>query len=133
MTIKPLIEACAKVLDEFKSSFAEYIKETSVPLEQRWSDFCLAVKRGVYHNVDSGGGYYQVLDNLSGFSWYDSLHIDRYQTVDLVDLIKMLEEELKANRIESLETKSLPTEQSQIDDLKEEILQDGYSHFILDW
>lgn len=133
MSLKPLIEECAKVLDEFKSNFAEYIKETSVPLEQRWSDFCLAVKRGIYHNVDSGGGHYKVLDNLAGFSWYDSLYIDRYKTVDLVDLIKRLEEELKGNQIKRLETKSLPTKQSQIDELKEEILQDGYSHFILDW
>jgi hypothetical protein len=99
-------------------------------LNTRWSLFKLAVDHGVYRKENSWALHFKTLENKKGFCWYDTFGIDRLTTVDLVAIVAILEEDYDERTKKSLGLDWSPEDTAA---LKEEILQQGYSHFVYDW
>jgi hypothetical protein len=103
------------------------IKDLTKPLETRWSLFKLAVDHDVYCKENSWVLHFKTLESKKGFCWYDTFYIHRHETVDLIDTIANLEEDYDE------ESYGLDWSPKDTAALKEEILQQGYSHFVYDW
>ena len=96
---------------------AEYFKNYNEPLEDRWHLFIESrdLLPGSSWTVD----IHEIEANDGNY--YDDFYYERYQTVDLVDLVV---------KIEDSPTKSA---KFNVDIVKEQILESGYGSFIFDW
>jgi len=71
-----------KVIELYKPSFEAYIKDKSVPIEDRWASFLTApysIKEHECYGTD-------LLLDGKDINWYDDFGVERYQTVT-ADLI----------------------------------------------
>ena len=112
-----LIRQFNKQKQELTEELRIYVKDKVIPLEDRWEAFKLS-KLG---NTDSWVMTFESLNVLySGeVSWYDDFYIDKYQTVNMVDLVENLYE---SNFTEK-----------QIDAVKGEVLNTFTLSFVNDW
>ena len=112
-----LADMFSRTVQETMKIFWLYMKDTEIPLEDRWSVFQTVLP---YTEVKP---YFMRFDSLKsvGFddTWFDDYYIDRYQTVKFD--MKFIE--LTVEQFPSID----------MDSLKEEILQKGYGGFIHDW
>ena len=123
--------------EKFQVEFEALIQDKETPLEKRWHLFEIAVGNDLYVKVDSYVLHLNTLESKKGFSWYDNFYYDRYKTVNLVEVVYNLETYL-AEIAEpecnwATPEKAILKTQEEIDALKEEILQTGYSAFVYDW
>lgn len=95
------------------------LKDTSVPLDERWEAF-IKISEKVKLPIQSyGDGFVDYLgDNMT---LYDDFYIERHQTVKYVDM---------AEQFDELETE---ISAENIAEWKEKVLQSGYGAFIHDW
>jgi hypothetical protein len=112
--------------DETIKKVQEVIKDRSVPLAERWDLFENAKdvlpRRGwVIHLKE--------LEKNRGFNWYDTFGFDRHQEVSLVDVVN----DITGNGYEEEDLNPDFCSWVDVDQLKEEILESGYSSFIFDW
>lgn len=108
-------------MDETKEDFIEYFKDKTIPLEDRWEVFAESSNKEVFNNLENRCWNSKVLDKI-GLEWYDDFGIERYTTGEFVDIIEIVKRNYKNKLTHEL-----------VDELKEEMLQSGYSGFVFDW
>jgi hypothetical protein len=105
-------------------SLQEYLKNTSIPLEDRWSIF--------YSAMDILPNYSSLLHfkaiQRHGHRWPNITYKDRYETIYLADVVDHIEDEQNPDGYGSPRLSEI-----DLDELKEEILQLGYASFTMDW
>lgn len=104
--------------------YVEYIRDKSIPLNDRWEVFKEAPKD--WKNQSNWVQQFEVERKLGEISWYDDFYIEKNQTVDMVDIVERLEDDPTRffNKGWTLEL---------IVEFKEEILQENISSFNYDW
>lgn len=95
----------------------DFFKDTSVPLEERWGLF---EKSSNLLPEDFYTVYLPEIEK-NDLNYYDDFYYDRYQTVDMLDLLEKIEDDSeKFSKI-------------NVEALKEQILTSGYGSFKFDW
>lgn len=131
MTIKTYaeFEVFRNIAETLQSEVWTMLKDKSIPLNERWKVFVEA-SGGVINKVNS---YYMDFQSMTkagfGGSWYDDFYLDRHQTMELTSLVECLEDRNNLNS----DSKRFKMTEEQIEELKEEILQSGYTGFVFDW
>lgn len=114
---------------QIKPEYVLYIKDRTIPLEERWNVF-----QHMPEFMKQSGGWVEYIPILedSGIEWYDDFYIDRYQTVELNKIIERIKEELddeyKGDLYEKI--KDIP---NLVDEIKEWVLENNIYSFINDW
>ena len=95
----------------------DFFKDNSVSLEERWNLF--------KKSSNLLPEYFYTVDlpeiEKNDLNYYDDFYYDRYQTVDMVDLLEKIEDyPEKFTKI-------------NVEALKEQILHSGYGSFKFDW
>lgn len=106
-----------------KPDWEAYVKDTTLPLDERWEVFCLAPIAWKFS--DPCGPDLPTLCEVVD-SPYDVLYMERSESKSIEDTIEMLEEE----DYETEEPKATP---EQIIAIKEEALQALYGEWTYDW
>lgn len=115
-----------KTKTTFEPVVKSYIQNEAVSLEDRWE---------VFKNVPMG----MLEDNMcmhydfagNEICWYDDHYIDRYQSVDNVNIVKRYEEKLDAEPGDY--DYDVNITQENIDRLKRDILKLGVRYWKNDW
>lgn len=117
--MKEKIKEFNKQKDTLYAEVKEYVQNTDLPLDDRWDVF---VWSGFGDCSDWVVNGFKPLDDHFGreVCWYDDFHIDKYQTLEMKDLVEFMEER----------EGSYP---ELIDALKEEILAKFLFSFVNDW
>lgn len=98
--------------------FADYIKNESINLDERWAVFKDAPESLKEHDTFVVHFTWEVTHG--GISWYDDFYKDKYALVYMVEIVEQMEEQ---------ENYSV----AQVDDMKAEILSKNLSSFEYDW
>lgn len=121
---------------EFKSKSAlrekyqKYIVDKNIPLNDRWAVFKEAPIE--WKKTDSCYVTFKVASKLPSreIVWYNDFHKDRYQTVDMVDLVDTIKDNIKWSK-DKKEWEGWNLE--LVEELMEEILSKNLDSFIYDW
>jgi hypothetical protein len=120
-----------------------YCQDITIPLNQRWDIFKIA-------NIGDTNSCivdFESLDELLGHevSWYDDFYKDRYATIDMVDIVERLEENVFLIGTDDCDTeeewlkapKAYEEEVryaiADVNKVKEEILATFTQSFLMDW
>ena len=108
-----------------KEVFSDYIKDKSVPLEDRWEVFCAApddfsIHEGCQYHFD------REEDDFGEISWYDDFYYDRHQTVHMESLIDKIQDKVN-------DRFSPKWNLEVLQNFKEEILSKNLKSFVNDW
>ncbi len=126
-----VVDFFTKSRDQVKTDILNVLKDTFYPLPERWELFkkCPAdlLKTETY-GPPSG------LDTLAGHEivWYDDFYIERHETVDSVDIVERMEENLTSTYSSQFFERHTVT-QADIDAYKEAVLQSGVKEWEYDW
>lgn len=105
-----------KILEkELKEYCLNYLKNKNLPLEDRWNLF---VENKNLFPVNNWIMYFKELDS-NNIEYYEYFGFEKYQTVSLVELVDLVD--------------GAGCSDVNLDELKEDILEKGYSAFIFDW
>lgn len=111
--IKALLEKIeAYSVDDRNDEVQKVIKDKSIPLEERWNVYTKAVDSGYLYSEGWESFIPATLDK-GNYTLYDNAYVDRYQTYQYNVFI---------------DDKS-----DNMDQVKEDIMQDGNSHWVHDW
>lgn len=122
----------------FETEFKAFIKDQSIPLEERWDLFKFACENELFVNIKSCYPTIKILESNHNFNWYDTFYIERYTTVEFTNIVERVSENLE----EILEDPDYSEDfrdnypiitREELVELKEEILATGYSGFVYDW
>lgn len=120
-------------LENAKLPFAEYIKDQSIPLAERWEVFCLAPSEMKTH--ENYGPDFQSLPD--DFIMYEGpIHMDRGNTMKTTTMVSDIEEALSDIANDDYFGADWHLEcfsQVNLDEVKEEILQKNLGSFDYDW
>lgn len=102
---------------EVKEYIIQTIKNKNISLEDRWNLF---IQNKNLFPIRSFLVYYPEIET-NDINYYDDFGYERHQTVDVVELVELIEEGdyLKFN--------------IDLNKLKEEIMESRYSGFVFDW
>lgn len=99
------------------SKLQKYVQDKNIPLEERW---------GIFETCDLGKhkSFYCKFEgvNWDDFNYYDNLYMDRYSTITVFDIIKILQDLVEDGR-----------EDINIDEAKEYFLQKFIRSICNDW
>lgn len=122
----------------FDTEFKTYIKDKSIPLEERWDNFKFAVENKIFVNINGWVIHLKTLESSRNFSWYDDFGVEKYETVKFERVVERVSDNLE----EILEDPDYSEDfrdnypiitREELNQLKEEILATGYSGFVMDW
>ena len=129
-------EAWLKRFDEYeaqakreKAEFQALLVNQDVPLDIRWNLFKRAPAAMVEHRsfyVD-----YSAMEQLNEgheVSWYDDFYVERYNTVNIVDIV----DEMPSNDDKTMGSNAVANPELYAK-LKEEVLAKGVRTFVFDW
>lgn len=83
-----LLEQATASIATLKSEFAEYVKDQSIPLSERWAMFARAPD--VVKHYEPWTQHLSIGGNE--ICWYDDFYIERGQDVDMVDIVERMVE-----------------------------------------
>lgn len=109
------IKKMKSIQEAVKNYIVKAIKNKSIDLETRWELF---VDNKKLFPIKSFLIHYLELDT-HGVNYYDDFGYERYQTIDVEELVELIEEGVM--------------EGIDLNILKEEIMEKGHSGFIFDW
>ena len=115
-----------KSIKAFEPVVKEYIKDKTVPLEDRWEVF-KSVPQGMLE--DSWVMHYDFAG--SEICWYDDHYIDKYASADNVNIIRHYEEKIGLDP--GHYNYNAKVTQETVDQLKEDMLQSGVRYWENDW
>ena len=82
-----------KIKNETDALFLLAIKNQNHDVTRRWELYTYFVNNSLFYKCDSSYITIPTIEKKPGFkSYYDDFYIDRYQTVNLVDLVEQIEE-----------------------------------------
>ncbi|AVH84965.1 hypothetical protein RsoM2USA_36 [Ralstonia phage RsoM2USA] len=132
--IQGRISSIQKELIAIEKDFREIIKDTSIPLDERWSVFKYAPSelKHAYSWVQHFS-FEESFQEAVGteFTWYDEFYAERHQTIDTFNILDHLEER-RQHEGDEVSTYSWVT-QDVIDKFKEEVLALAMLSFVYDW
>lgn len=109
-----------KTLDENSENVLASLKDTSIPLQERWDAYTQLCQHNILvKDRGYGDGFISILD-LNG-TLYDDFYMERGNTKDFVDMYEQI-----------LESDEEYTEEN-IEKWQEAVLASGYSSFTYDW
>lgn len=127
------MEIHKRAKEDLKAQYLSIIHNKNIDLDIRWKTFIEAPHEFKKHELY--GPYFVVIDQITNFSWYDDMSLDRHQTMDSKNLISRIEESLvthKSGYATSL-SKHFISNPELILELKEEILEQNMGSFTYDW
>lgn len=109
-----------KNTDTILAGAIDALKNTDIPLTERWAAYTELVEKNIYNkNQLYGDGF---IDDLGeGLTLYDEFYVERRETVKYVDMYERIMED-EDNY-----------EQENISAWQEKVLQSGYTSFTYDW
>lgn len=113
--MKEKIEDALKVLKECKEEFKQWVKDQSVPLDERWNLF-IQSKLGDHRH------YYERFANFPSDGYYDDFFWDRHMTITVDNMY-----EAGLDREGYLDT------QDKADEFREDVLRQFIYSFNIDW
>lgn len=114
------IKMLAQQRDAKWHEIKKYIQDKNYSLKDRWALFVEINK--IKFIIIFDGLYFSPQSIKKEINWYDDFYLERNQTQSLVNFIEIIEEDI---------SKDFTKEEILL--LKEEILQNGYTHFLMDW
>ncbi len=117
---------------EVKNEFAEFIKDKSIPLDERWEFFkeapeYLKNKSSYIEHFDA-----ETLLEEGEIVWYDEFYIERYQECELVNVISSIEDRINS-KDDYPHSRGADYSVEFLEAFKEEILQKNMHSFVHDW
>lgn len=106
-----------------KLEFQQYLKDKSIPLEERWNLF---TGYGIHLLDETCDCPYLNWDNGEEIFIYDDFYINRHQSVWYTYLVDCIIEYTEDNP-------EYNYSEDRLNKLKEQILSNGYSSFLYDW
>lgn len=118
-----------EVLLLVKADYLAYIKDRTIPLEERWNIY---LQMPDFMKESDGWVEYIPIFEEHGLNWYDDFYLDRYVTINLVDIVERLEEALTEEYPLCFEEKvrQIP---NIVEEVKEWVLEKNILSFINDW
>lgn len=116
----------AEAMKAMQLEMVEYFKDKSIPLAERWEVFSEATGNGTFDRIEPWVMHIPIFEEMN-LNWYDDFYIERNQLVEFNFLVN----ESIPDCIEFSEGDVW--KDFDIDALKEEILQLGFSGFRNDW
>ncbi len=117
----------AEAMKAMQLEMVEYFKDKSIPLAERWEVFSETTANGTFVRVEPWVMHLPIFEAMN-LGWYDDFYIERNQLVEFNTLVN----EVIPDNIEFAEDGD-PWKYFDLDALKEEILQLGFSGFVNDW
>ena len=108
-----------------KKKVQKYLKDRSVPLEERWSFYLKIEEKGVLENDSCGNGYVEALTEgtKQELCLSDDFGMSKHETRSFSCILEYVEYEDFAIKV--------PEE--NLNSWKEEVLKSGYDSFTWDW
>lgn len=123
--VEKLIEA-RKLVNEGLAPMLEDLKNTSIPLDERWGAYTQLVKNDILtSDAIYGDGFIDTLG--SNVTLYDDFYVERHQTEKYIDMY---------DRIMEASTeweKNLIAMKPNLPEWQEEVLASGNASFTHDW
>lgn len=112
------------------------LKDKGISTTERWDFYKNAPS--VYKETTCWIETYEKLElNPNRFSWYDDFNVDRYQTVNMVNIVEKIESRLKDYKEDSrkIQETFMPfvNDPNALNELKEEIMEKNIESFVNDW
>lgn len=124
--VQKLVEA-RKMLNEAVVPLIEELKDTKIPLNERWEAYTKLVENGAHTRSETyGDGFIGTLDR--NMTLYDDFHVDRYQTerfIDMYDHIMEADGSYQQDLVKARET--------NLEAWQEKVLASGFASFTYDW
>lgn len=118
------VVALQKRIDEMTKLILDQLKVNDGglnTLDKRWRAFTIISKQVKMPCKTYGDGFIDILSDNG--SLYDDFYIERYQTMDYVNMYESIQEKLEEGEYN----------QENVDEWREAVLQSGYGSFIHDW
>lgn len=125
MSIKDELIAYKQDSNPLKDRFLAFIKDKSVPLNERWETYLEAPREFLEHHFWVVHFDSEKLLESGEISWYDDFGADRGVTVSGADIIDRMEDSIEFE--DDVYTPEI------VAAFKEEILQKGLGSFDYDW
>jgi hypothetical protein len=129
MSLLESVKILVAAKPDLSQLFAQ-LKDTSIPLDERWEAFTLLVNNNLLVNESTYYGHSEigglVAESGGEYCLYDDFHIDRGVGKSFPDLYADLLDKIK------WKSAMAPTQES-LRDWQERVLQNGYSSFINEW
>jgi hypothetical protein len=125
------IDQFKKEQNALKQQFIKTIKDKSIPVDERWEFWCDAPS-----SLKDFSQFSVKFESMGrNFHWTHDMWFERYQTVDLEDVVLELENSVQV-QVDDLEQqfhRKLFRHPELLDQLKEEILARNLEYFVFDW
>lgn len=118
--MKEKIEQFLKEKEILTEELKEWVKDKSIPLEERWEVF---VKSELGERIS----YYEQFEGVESDGYYDNYYIEKYQTVTTGQLFEIASKPTYTNKEPELNT------QEQKDSFREDVLDKFIKSFENDW
>jgi len=126
MNIAPLLAAAAALQADLPP-FLEQLKDTSIPLDERWSAYIQLVEANIFvKNQSYGDGLLTSVFDPNAVSFYDDFNLDRGQSMTFPEMWEVMIGE-------DFEGGGAYTVEGAKDKWREAVLASGYSSFTYDW
>lgn len=117
------INIASKAIKVAKAGFAAYIKDSTIPLSERWSFF--VASPNYVKEQDTYIHTFKWESTHGGLEWYDNFYCDRYANVTMEQIIDTMYDRVdEANNNWNF---------INIAELQEEILSKNLGSFVNDW
>lgn len=122
-----IIKQHKAVLDSNVENIIIQLKDTNLPLFDRWEAYTDLVRTGsLNRNVSFGDGYVDILDE--DMTLYDDFCVERHEQRRYIDMYDhMMDAE------EAFDEKMVRARQKNLVEWQETVLQSGCSSFTFDW
>jgi len=147
MNIAERIEAFDKLKPELKKEFEEYVRNKTIPLDERWKVYLKSggqfsrTESSIYHGLDFIFG--ESIDSngyVRKHLWHEDEQYDRYRTLSMVDVVSMFKGQIayiaegKIDKYSKYLTEYQCFKEPDIlYRVKEQILEDNIWAFVFDW
>jgi hypothetical protein len=128
------LEAFSKIRTSIWSNFLAVVLDESIPVQERW----VLWRKAPAELKDSDGFTpdFEVLNEIAGgddeWNWYSEYNVERYQSVDLEDMVDKIQQAIDGTRSRSW-AQPFVNDPSLLDRFKEEIMTQNIREFKYDW
>jgi len=126
MNIQPILAAAAALQSQLPP-ILEQLKDTSIPLDERWEVYTVLVDQNLFVKDDGyGDGELRAAFDPDRVSLYDDFHLDRGQSMTFPEMWEAMNDE-------DFEGGDVYDAEGAKDKWREAVLASGYSSFTYDW
>jgi len=124
--LAPLLAAHALIQTEMQP-LLQSLKDTSIPLDERWDAYTQLVEKNILINEQNyGDGFLAEAFGYNNVSLYDDFNMDRHETRTFPDMWSHMNEDYN-------EMPDCYKDDAKRDAWRERVLASGFSGFEYDW